>query len=66
MEEIKDDKGKIIKQKIKEKLLIKMYSLSLRQRTFFMNKKKIFYDKIKEEAIQNFKLRHAQKMIFEQ
>ena len=44
----------------------RMHSLSLRQRTLFMNKKKSFCDKIKEEAIQNSKLRQAQKLMAEQ
>ena len=44
----------------------RMHSLSLRQRTLFMNKKKNFCEKIKEEAIQNSKLRQAQKLMAEQ
>ena len=61
MEEIKDEKGRIIRTKNKretinyEEFSERMHSLSLRQRTLFMNKKKSFYDKIKEEAIQNSK-----------
>ena len=72
MEEIKDEKGKIIRTKNKretinyEEFSERMHSLSLRQRTLFMNKKKSFCDKIKEEAIQNSKLRQAQKMMSEQ
>ena len=69
MEEIKDEKGKIIRTKNKretinyEQFAERMHSLSLRQRTLFMNKKKNFCDKIKEEAIQNSRLRQAQKMM---
>ena len=61
MEEIKDEKGKIIRTKNKretinyEQFSERMHSLSLRQRTLFMNKKKNFCEKIKEEAIQNSK-----------
>ena len=72
MEEIKDEKGRIIRTKNKretinyEEFSERMHSLSLRQRTLFMNKKKNFCDKIKEEAIQNSKLRQAQKMMSEQ
>ena len=33
----------------------RMHSLSLRKRTLLMNKKKIFCEKIKEEAIKNKK-----------
>ena len=69
MEEIKDEKGKIIRTKNKretinyEEFSERMHSLSLRQRTLFMNKKKNFCEKIKEEAIQNSKLKQAQKMM---
>ena len=72
MEEIKDEKGRIIRTKNKretinyEEFSERMHSLSVRQRTLFMNKKKSFCDKIKEEAIQNSKLRQAQKMMSEQ
>ena len=72
MEEIKDEKGKIIRTKKKretinyEEFSERMHSLSLRQRTLFMNKKKSFCEKIKEEAIQNSKLRQAQKLMAEQ
>ena len=72
MEEIKDEKGKIIRTKKKretinyEEFSERMHSLSLRQRTLFMNKKKSFCEKIKEEAIQNSKLRQAQKLLAEQ
>ena len=72
MEEIKDEKGKIIRTKNKretinyEEFSERMHSLSLRQRTLFMNKKKSFCEKIKEEAIQNSKLRQAQKLMAEQ
>ena len=72
MEEIKDEKGKIIRTKNKretinyEEFSERMHSLSLRQRTLFMNKKKSFCEKIKEEAIQNSKLRQAQKLMSEQ
>ena len=71
MEEIKDEKGKIIRTKNKretinyEEFSERMHSLSLRQRTLFMNKKKSFCEKIKEEAIQNSKLRQAQKLMAE-
>ena len=69
MEEIKDEKGKIIRTKNKretinyEEFAERMHSLSLRQRTLFMNKKKNFCEKIKEEAIQNSKLKQAQKLM---
>ena len=69
MEEIKDEKGKIIRTKKKretinyEEFSERMHSLSLRQRTLFMNKKKNFCEKIKEEAIQNSKMKQAQKMM---
>ena len=69
MEEIKDEKGKIIRTKNKretinyEEFSERMHSLSLRQRTLFMNKKKNFCEKIKEEAIQNTKMKQAQKMM---
>ena len=69
MEEIKDEKGKIIRTKNKretinyEEFSERMHSLSLRQRTLFMNKKKNFCEKIKEEAIQNSKLKQAQKLL---
>ena len=72
MEEIKDEKGRIIRTKNKretinyEEFSERMHSLSLRQRTLFMNKKKSFCEKIKEEAIQNSKLRQAQKLLAEQ
>ena len=72
MEEIKDEKGRIIRTKNKretinyEEFSERMHSLSLRQRTLFMNKKKNFCEKIKEEAIQNSKLRQAQKLMAEQ
>ena len=71
MEEIKDEKGKIIRTKNKretinyEEFSERMHSLSLRQRTLFMNKKKNFCEKIKEEAIQNSKMKQAQKMMME-
>ena len=71
MEEIKDEKGRIIRTKNKretinyEEFSERMHSLSLRQRTLFMNKKKSFCEKIKEEAIQNSKLRQAQKLLAE-
>ena len=69
MEEIKDEKGKIIRTKNKretinyEQFSERMHSLSLRQRTLFMNKKKNFCEKIKEEAIQNSRLKQAQKLL---
>ena len=72
MEEIKDEKGRIIRTKNKretinyEEFSERMHSLSLRQRTLFMNKKKSFCEKIKAEAIQNSKLRQAQKLLAEQ
>ena len=72
IEEIKDEKGRIIRTKNKretinyEEFSERMHSLSLRQRTLFMNKKKSFCEKIKEEAIQNSKLRQAQKLLAEQ
>ena len=67
MEEVKDEKGKIVRTKNKretinyEQFSERMHSLSLRQRTLFMNKKKNFCEKIKEEAIQNSKMKQAQK-----
>ena len=69
MEEVKDEKGKIIRTKKKretinyEEFSERMLSLSLRQRSLFMNKKKNFCEKIKEEAIQNSKLKQAQKLM---
>ena len=69
MEEIKDEKGRIIRTKNKretinyEQFSERMHSLSLRQRTMFMNKKKNFCEKIKEEAIQNSKMKQAQKLM---
>ena len=71
MEEIKDEKGKIIRTKNKretinyEQFSERMHALSLRQRTLFMNKKKNFCEKIKEEAIQNSKMKQAQKLMKE-
>ena len=71
MEEVKDEKGKIIRTKNKretinyEQFAERMHSLSLRQRTLFMNKKKNFCEKIKEEAIQNSRLKQAQKLLME-
>ena len=71
MEEIKDEKGKIIRAKNKretinyEQFSERMHALSLRQRTLFMNKKKNFCEKIKEEAIQNSKMKQAQKLMKE-
>ena len=61
--EIKDEKGKIIRTNKKretinyEQFAERMHSLSLRQRTLFMNKKKNFCEKVKEEAIQNAKIK---------
>ena len=69
MEEIKDEKGKIIRTRKKretinyEEFQERMHSLSLRQRTLFMNKKKNFCEKIKEEAIQNSKMKQMQKIM---
>ena len=69
MEEIKDEKGKIIRTKNKretinyEEFSERMHSLSLRQRTVCKNKKKNFCEKIKEEAIQNSKVKQAQKLM---
>ena len=71
MEEVKDEKGKIMRTKNKretinyEQFAERMHSLSLRQRTLFMNKKKNFCEKIKEEAIQNSRLKQAQKLLME-
>ena len=61
--EIKDEKGKIVRTNKKretinyEQFAERMHSLSLRQRTLFMNKKKNFCEKVKEEAIQNAKIK---------
>ena len=66
MEEIKDEKGKNIRTKNKretinyEEFSERMHSLSLTQRALFMNKKKNFCEKIKEEAIQKSKLKQTQ------
>ena len=59
--EVKDEKGKIIRTNKKreaidyEEFAERMHSLSLRQRTLFMDKKKNFCEKIKEEALFNAK-----------
>jgi Ca2+-binding EF-hand superfamily protein len=61
--EIKDEKGNIKRTKQKKDIINyeefeeRMHSLSLRQRTILMNQKKIFCDKVKEEAMQNAKLK---------
>ena len=61
--EIKDEKGKIkrIKQKREkinyEEFEERMHSLSMRQRTILMNQKKIFCEKVKEEAMREAKLK---------
>lgn len=58
-DEKKDEKGNIEKTGKKNETLTyqefseRMHSLSLRKRTMLMNKKKIFCEKIKEEAIKN-------------
>ena len=59
--ENKDEKGNVQKTGKKNETLTyqefaeRMHSLSLRKRTLLMNKKKIFCEKIKEEAIKNKK-----------
>ena len=61
--EIKDEKGIIKRTKNKkdfvnyEEFQERMHSLSLRRRTLLMNQKKIFCDKVKEEAMKNTKLK---------
>ena len=61
--EIKDEKGIIKRTKNKkdfvnyEEFQERMHSLSLRRRTLLMNQKKIFCDKVKEEAMKNAKLK---------
>ena len=62
--EIKDEKGKVIKTNKKretinyEEFEERMHNLSLRQRTILMNQKKIFCEKVKEEAMQNAKFKN--------
>ena len=57
MIEVKDEKGNIKRTKKKketinyEEFSERMHSLSLRRRTFLMNQKKIFCDKVKEESM---------------
>ena len=57
MVEVKDEKGNIKRTKNKresvnyEEFEERMHSLSLRQRTILMNRKKIFCEKLKEESI---------------
>ena len=57
MIEVKDEKGNIKRTKNKkesvnyEEFEERMHSLSLRQRTILMNRKKIFCEKLKEESI---------------
>ena len=57
------EKGNIKRTKQKKDIINyeefeeRMHSLSLRQRTILMNQKKIFCDKVKEEAMQNAKLK---------
>ena len=69
MEEIKDEKGKIIRTKKKretinyEEFSERMHSLSMRQRTILMNQKKIFCEKVKGEAMQNAKLKKELEML---
>ena len=59
--EIKDEKGNIKRTKNKKEFVKyeefeeRMNSLSLRQRTVLMNQKKIFCEKVKEEAMKNAK-----------
>ena len=61
--EIKDEKGNVKRTKKKKDIINyeefqeRMHSLSLRQRAILMNQKKIFCDKVKEEAMQNAKLK---------
>ena len=57
MIEVKDEKGNIKRTKNKkesvnyEEFEERMHSLSLRQRTILMNRKKIFCEQLKEESI---------------
>ena len=61
--EVKDEKGNIKRTKKKKDIIYyeefeeRMHSLSLRHRTILMNQKKIFCDKVKEEAMKNAKLK---------
>ena len=61
--EIKDEKGNIKRTKNKKEFVRyeefeeRMNSLSLRQRTILMNQKKIFCEKVKEEAMKNARLK---------
>ena len=61
--EIKDEKGNIKRTKNKKEFVKyeefeeRMHSLSLRQRAILMNQKKIFCEKVKEEAMKNAKLK---------
>jgi len=67
--EVKDEKGKIKRTKNKkekinyEEFEERMHSLSMRQRTILMNQKKIFCEKVKEEAMQNAKLKKELEML---
>ena len=61
--EIKDEKGNIKRTKQKKDIINyeefeeRMHSLSLRQRTILMNRKKIFCEKLKEETIKYAKIK---------
>lgn len=67
MIEVKDEKGNIKRTKNKkesinyEEFEERMHSLSLRQRTILMNRKKIFCEKLKEESIKYAKVRDENK-----
>jgi Ca2+-binding EF-hand superfamily protein len=67
MIEVKDEKGNIKRTKNKkesinyEEFEERMHSLSLRQRTILMNRKKIFCEKLKEESIKYAKVNNDNK-----
>ena len=64
MIEVKDEKGNIRRTKNKkesvnyEEFEERMHSLSLRQRTILMNRKKIFCEKLKEESMKYAKVKN--------
>jgi len=64
MIEVKDEKGNIRRTKNKresvnyEEFEERMHSLSLRQRTILMNRKKIFCEKVKEESMKYAKVKN--------
>ena len=63
MIEVKDEKGNIKRTRNKKETINyeefeeRMHSLSLRQRTILMNRKKIFCEKLKEESIKYAKIK---------